>query len=129
MRERRQRSLVDQRRADPGFGGGGRPRQRDPGRERDRRFRIGGVARDAIREQLGLRQHEGNCDLCFLKGYDKIRNIVRDRPDLALWWAEQEARIGDTFRDDRPSYAAMLAQPDLFKDGADDSLTECYCHD
>ncbi len=76
---------------------------------------------------LQLRPHEGNCDLCFLKGYDKIKNIVRDRPNLARWWAEQEARIGGTFRNDRPSYAAMLAQPDLFKDG--DDLTECYCTD
>jgi 3'-phosphoadenosine 5'-phosphosulfate sulfotransferase (PAPS reductase)/FAD synthetase len=78
---------------------------------------------------LQLRPHEGNCDLCFLKGYDKLRNIVRERPDLAQWWAEQERRIGGTFRDDRPSYAAMLAQPDLFKDGIDEDLIACYCHD
>jgi hypothetical protein len=75
---------------------------------------------------LQLRPHEGNCDLCFLKGYDKLKNIVRDRPDLARWWADQEARIGGTFRNDRPSYAAMLAQPDLF---VDEQLSECYCHD
>lgn len=78
---------------------------------------------------LGLQPHEGNCDLCFLKGRDKIVNIVRDRPDLAHWWADQEARVGGTFRADRASYADMLAQPDLFKDTADESLTECYCHD
>lgn len=79
---------------------------------------------------LRLRPHEGNCDLCFLKGYDKIKNIVRDRPDLAQWWAEQEHRIGGTFRADRPAYAAMLAQPDLFKDGCqDESLTDCFCTD
>lgn len=76
---------------------------------------------------LQLRPHEGNCDLCFLKGYDKLKNIVRDRPDLALWWAEQEARMGATFRNDRPSYAAMLAQPDLFQQA--DDLIECYCTD
>ena len=28
----------------------------------------------------------------------------------------------------RPSYHAMLAQPDLFNQ-PDESLTECYCHD
>jgi 3'-phosphoadenosine 5'-phosphosulfate sulfotransferase (PAPS reductase)/FAD synthetase len=82
---------------------------------------------------LDLRSHEGNCDLCFLKGSDKVRNIVRDRPDLAQWWIDQEARIGGTFRSDRPSYAAMRAQLDLFKDGDTlqdgDTLTECYCHD
>ena len=76
---------------------------------------------------LQLQPHEGNCDLCFLKSYDKLKNIVRERPDLALWWAEQEARMGATFRNDRPSYAAMLAQPDLFQQA--DDLIECYCTD
>ena len=76
---------------------------------------------------LQLRPHEGNCDLCFLKGRDKLVNIVRERPDLAQWWADQEARIGGTFRADRPSYAAMLAQPDLFQ-AVDEGLIECYCH-
>lgn len=78
---------------------------------------------------LQLKPDEGNCDLCFLKGYDKVRNIVRDRPDLAQWWADQEARIGGTFRKDRPSYADMLNQPDLFKSADDEALTECFCTD
>jgi hypothetical protein len=64
-----------------------------------------------------------------LKGYDKIRNIVRERPDLARWWADQEARIGGTFRNDRPDYATMLAQQDLFADGAHDDLIDCFCTD
>lgn len=76
---------------------------------------------------LQLQPHEGNCDLCFLKGYAKLKNIVRERPDLAIWWAEQEARIGGTFRSDRPSYAAMLSQPDLFTHA--DDLIECFCTD
>jgi len=76
---------------------------------------------------LQIGQFEGNCDLCFLKGYAKLKNIVRDRPDLAVWWAEQEQRVGGTFRNDRPSYAAMLAQPDLFTHA--DDLIECYCTD
>ena len=76
---------------------------------------------------LQLQPHEGNCDLCFLKGYAKVKNIVRDRPDLANWWAEQEERTGGTFRNDRPSYRAMLAQADLFHDTGD--LIECYCTD
>ncbi len=78
---------------------------------------------------LQLKPDEGNCDLCFLKGYSKIVNIVRDRPDLAEWWAQQEERIGATFRNDRPSYRAMLNQPDLFKDTVTDDLIDCFCHD
>lgn len=76
---------------------------------------------------LELQPHEGNCDLCFLKSYDKIKNIARDRPDLAEWWAQQEERVGSTFRIDRPSYREMLNQPDLFQQS--DDLIECYCHD
>jgi 3'-phosphoadenosine 5'-phosphosulfate sulfotransferase (PAPS reductase)/FAD synthetase len=77
---------------------------------------------------LNLKPHEGNCDLCFLKGIGKRRQIVRDRPDLATWWIEQEKRIGATFRADGPSYADLAAQPDLFMD-TDEGLIECYCTD
>jgi len=46
---------------------------------------------------LALKSHEGNCDLCFLKG-DRVRaRIVRERPDLAAWWIAQEQRVGGTF--------------------------------
>ena len=77
---------------------------------------------------LGLRQDEGNCDLCFLKGLKKKVQIVRDRPDLAVWWIAQEQRRSGWFRKDHPSYGAMVAQPDLFKDGQADELS-CYCED
>jgi hypothetical protein len=80
-----------------------------------------------------LQPHEGNCDLCFLKGRRKLVNLIRDRPDLAAWWIEQETRIGGTFRSDRPSYAAMLAQGDLFAASGlpsdDEALIDCVCHD
>jgi hypothetical protein len=78
---------------------------------------------------LQLRPGESNCDLCFLKSYAYIKNMVRERPDLAEWWAEQEERIGGTFRNDRPSYRAMLNQPDLFEDGIQPDVIECFCHD
>ncbi len=77
---------------------------------------------------LQLRSAEGNCDMCFLKGFDKLKNLVRERPDLAEWWAQQEERTGSTFRRDRPSYRSMLAQGDLFL-GLDDENIECFCHD
>jgi 3'-phosphoadenosine 5'-phosphosulfate sulfotransferase (PAPS reductase)/FAD synthetase len=46
---------------------------------------------------LELQPHEGNCDLCFLKGPRKRQQIMRDRPDLAVWWIAQEDRTGTTF--------------------------------
>lgn len=83
---------------------------------------------------LQLRQDEGNCDLCFLKGFKKKIQIIRDRPDLATWWVEQESAVtasgaGRWFRKDQPSYAAMAAQGDLFIDHDSDALVDCYCTD
>jgi len=91
---------------------------------------------------LQLRADEGNCDLCFLKSRGRLRNLIRERPDLAEWWAAQEEWVQASrqerwavnhtaarFRLDLPSYRAMLAQPDLFKDTVDESLTECFCTD
>lgn len=60
---------------------------------------------------LNLRQHEGNCDLCFLKGKRKLLEILIDRPDLADWWIEMEQTTGSTFRKEW-SYSELLAQAD-----------------
>ena len=64
---------------------------------------------------LGLEDWEGNCDLCFLKGQKKRERIMRDNPELAQWWIDQEekaketATSGATFRDpSRPSYKHLF---------------------
>lgn len=58
----------------------------------------------------------GNCDLCFLKHSAIVASLIAERPSRAVWWARQEGSIsnpsitnGGTFRNDRPSYAQMLA--------------------
>lgn len=88
---------------------------------------------------LALESHEGNCDLCFLKGAGKIQRIMRDRPDLAAWWVDMETRIERTaggtgrFRKDRPSYAALLehsSRPSLWDVNEPDELSiACHCTD
>ena len=93
---------------------------------------------------LNLNQHEGNCDLCFLKGMNKTKQIMKDRPDLAKWWIEAEAeaeaeRIGvrnpsvALFRKDRPRYSKLLELsqlPTLFDDSEQDHLSiACHCTD
>jgi 3'-phosphoadenosine 5'-phosphosulfate sulfotransferase (PAPS reductase)/FAD synthetase len=80
----------------------------------------------------------GNCDLCFLKGVNKKISIIRERPDLATWWIEQEWLAGEAvgkgayFRNDHPSYAQMLIiatdQPDMFAEH-DDETIPCFCGD
>lgn len=64
---------------------------------------------------LQLKPHEGNCDLCFLKGAGVSSAIIRERPQLAKWWIAQEERIlsrvsghGGQFRYDRPVYRRLL---------------------
>ena len=90
---------------------------------------------------LGILPHEGNCDLCFLKGQGKLLTIMRDRPDLAAWWIEMEQQFrGKTrlfeagrFRKNAPSYAATLEQSrqaTLFPlPEADAESVTCHCTD
>ena len=82
---------------------------------------------------LRLRSHEGNCDLCFLKGRTKREAIIRDRPDLAQWWAEQEAATGGRFRAHSPDYATLMrqgaeTQPLPFSGELPDDLADCICN-
>ncbi len=88
---------------------------------------------------LALAPHEGNCDLCFLKGQGKLLNILHERPDLADWWIEKERRfVGKTrleeagrFRKNAPSYEQTLRQsrePGLF-DQFDLDVPDCRCTD
>jgi len=73
----------------------------------------------------------GNCDLCFLKGPNHIQAIIQDKPERAIWWAQQEQAIGATFRSDRATYAQMLKfskeQRDMF-DPNDEGIS-CFCGD
>jgi 3'-phosphoadenosine 5'-phosphosulfate sulfotransferase (PAPS reductase)/FAD synthetase len=72
----------------------------------------------------------GNCDLCFLKGPNQIMSLISDKPDRAIWWAQQEEKINGTFRNDRPKYSEMMKfakqQQDMFDDSGSIS---CFCGD
>jgi 3'-phosphoadenosine 5'-phosphosulfate sulfotransferase (PAPS reductase)/FAD synthetase len=120
-------------------------------RERVPLFTAGITAADVgkfWREQsfdLGLpnfngKTYHGNCDLCFLKGYPQTLSLIAEKPNRAIWWAEQEARIhsagkftgdGARFRKDRPSYIQMknfaADQADMFK--TDEEGIPCFCGD
>jgi 3'-phosphoadenosine 5'-phosphosulfate sulfotransferase (PAPS reductase)/FAD synthetase len=88
---------------------------------------------------LQLRPHEGNCDLCFLKGAGTIAAIIREHPELSHWWEKQEARNvrgrdagegqdASRFRNDRPSYAEMaegVRMQSAFDFGVFDDLMTC----
>ena len=87
----------------------------------------------------------GNCDLCFLKGMKTTTMILKERPDLADWWAEQEKKIARsardvlgrevstaTFRKDRPPYIELVdisSQPNQIDDMFGDDGMSCFCND
>jgi 3'-phosphoadenosine 5'-phosphosulfate sulfotransferase (PAPS reductase)/FAD synthetase len=58
---------------------------------------------------LRLRPHEGNCDLCFLKGRAIRKRIIRDNPGVAAWWAYQEAERHGRFNQ-RDSVAKLALE-------------------
>ena len=86
---------------------------------------------------------DGNCDLCFLKHSATIMSKIAKEPARAVWWASVEGSIdnptvkgGGYFRNDRPSYAQMLAfskdQADAFGHAAaqvDDAIECVGCTD
>lgn len=39
---------------------------------------------------LGLSDHQGNCDLCFMKGRGSRAAMIRENPSAADWWIAQE---------------------------------------
>ncbi len=77
----------------------------------------------------------GNCDLCYLKPASQVLSLIKEKPERAIWWAQQESRAeavagtASRFRDDRPSYAQMARyaeqQTDIF-DATEEAIA-CFC--
>lgn len=81
---------------------------------------------------LGLKPWEGNCDLCFLKGRGIRERIIREHPEVAIWWIDQERSVGGRF-DNRISIEELFnkarAQPDFFDGQLDEEFdAECGLH-
>lgn len=96
---------------------------------------------DLLLPNFNGRTLHGNCDLCFLKGGDQVLSLIRENPQRATWWMQQESRIasagkfrgdGARFRSDRPSYAEMhrmaTTHGELFPFG-DSAIEDCACTD
>lgn len=93
---------------------------------------------------LALRSHEGNCDLCFLKRPEHRVLLMAQYPEMAAWWAEQEALMGTRFlartasRKGEPGYAELNRAAPGLVEGARRQLTllpddeggvDCVCHE
>jgi len=78
---------------------------------------------------LNLKHYQGNCDLCFLKGRNKIKRLLTDHPEKADWWKEQEAGVGATFRKGlslETFMDLMRRSPTLFE--YEDPDIDCFCN-
>ena len=77
---------------------------------------------------LGILSSRGNCDLCFLKGGERLVDLIRERPESVEWWSAREEEVGATFRKGQ-SYDTLtdmaLRQIPLFD--LDDPRIDCYC--
>jgi len=87
---------------------------------------------------LGIPQHQGNCQGCFLKSRYRLDLVAKETPEALDWWIEQEKKmIGSavarqhTFRKDRPSYENVMKQSrmqlPMFPDF--DDTVSCNCTD
>ncbi|RXF72100.1 phosphoadenosine phosphosulfate reductase family protein [Hansschlegelia zhihuaiae] len=76
---------------------------------------------------LGLEPWEGNCDLCFATGRGVRLARLRRRPEIARWWAVEEAKYGFFDRRDRvPSLMAEAHRsPDMLEPASDEFDVEC----
>lgn len=82
----------------------------------------------------------GNCDLCFLKSQKTLISIIRENPDFAEWWIDQEEKYKSrnggfqVFRKDSPSYrqSQIIATENNsfdFEALPDNSHIDCFCGD
>lgn len=76
---------------------------------------------------LQLKEHEGNCDVCFLKGKKKHQTIARETPQKFDWWIAQEQKVSGNFIK-RYSYSQLRdwvqKQPEFnFSDEV-----QCFCN-
>ena len=88
----------------------------------------------------------GNCDLCFLKGTRTLIKLIKEKPELADWWIEQEQKIeklnrGTEYENKKVSTATFnksrsytdlveLARLDAKQISMfEDDGRSCFCHD
>lgn len=75
---------------------------------------------------LNIHSHEGNCDLCFLKGLSKKIELLKDKPEIANWWIDMEDLINAKFNPDysvKKCLEMSKTQMNIFENDI-----ECFCN-
>lgn len=44
---------------------------------------------------LGIKDYQGNCDLCWKKSERKKLTLLREKPEMGNWWADMERKYGE----------------------------------
>jgi len=44
---------------------------------------------------LGLKDYEGNCDMCYKKSKRKLLTLISENPNAIDWWIEMETKYGN----------------------------------
>jgi 3'-phosphoadenosine 5'-phosphosulfate sulfotransferase (PAPS reductase)/FAD synthetase len=76
---------------------------------------------------LELKDYEGNCDLCFLKGKKKKQMIARNNPEKFTWWVDMERQTGGRFVLDY-TYSQLLGHLRVAPEFNFDDTEECFCN-
>lgn len=76
---------------------------------------------------LELKDYEGNCDICFLKGKKKKQMIARNNPEKFKWWIDMENKIGGTFVPDY-TYTKLLEHVNRAPEFDFDDTIDCFCN-
>ena len=67
----------------------------------------------------------------FLVKPHQLASIIQREPQRAIWWAEQEKKIGGRFSKDKPDYTQMMnygkSQIDMFD--KNEETIACFCGD
>lgn len=59
---------------------------------------------------LGLLEHEGNCDGCFLKDQADASRAIGERPEAAAWWAKMQRTYPRFGGEKWPSYELLASE-------------------
>mgnify|MGYP003111509081 FL=1 len=99
---------------------------------------------------LGLKDYEGNCDLCFKKSLRKRLTLIKENPSIANWWSNMEKKYGSEivprfdlrnnfsidklvelskqpFKEVKDKHDINKQQVSLFDDLDMDIETDCFC--
>ena len=72
----------------------------------------------------------GNCDMCFLKGKNQLKYMMKHKQNLADWWIDQENKTGKTFKYDISFQEIKdLDKNQLQLNFDQEESIDCFCHD